>query len=87
MEKYNVICLLWMIRYISLFATHLHSGFILVHSGVLTSLLHHNGVDTSMTLDAAKWNGAGGDLSSCVTNIILDHISYYSEYFWNKFTS
>ena len=37
---------------------HLHSGFLLVHSGV----------DTSMTLDAAKWNCAGGELSSCVIN-------------------
>ena len=26
-----------------------------------------------MTLDAAKWNGTGGDLSACVTNILLDH--------------
>ena len=33
-----------------------------------------------MTLDAAGWNCAGGDLSSCVTDIILlDHVSYYSE--------
>ena len=39
---------------------HLHSGFLLVHSGV----------DTSMTLDAAKWNGAGSELSSCVINNI-----------------
>ena len=27
-----------------------------------------NGVDTMMTLDAAKWNGTGGELSSCVIN-------------------
>ena len=26
------------------------------------------GVDTMMTLDAAKWNGTGGELSSCVIN-------------------
>ena len=72
MEKCNVICLLWMIRYTPFF----------------TSSLRHNGVDTSMTLDAAKWNGAGSYLSSCVTNVILlDHVSYYSEHFWNKFTS
>ena len=59
-----------------------------MYSGVLTSTLRHNGVNASMTLDAAKWNGAGGDLSSCVTNIILlDHVSYYSEHFWSKFTS
>ena len=25
-------------------------------------------MDTSITLDAAKWNGAGGELSSCVIN-------------------
>ena len=56
-------------------------------SGVLTSTLRHNGVDTRMTLDAAKGNGAGGNLSSCVTNILLDHVSYYSEHFWNKFSS
>ena len=61
---------------------HLHSGFLLVHSGFFDSTLRHN-VDTIMTLDAAKWNCAGGDLSSCVTNIIiLDHVSYYSEHFW-----
>ena len=43
---------------------------------VLTSLIRHNGVDTSMTLDAAKWNGAVGELSSCViNNIPLDHVS------------
>ena len=41
-----------------------------------TSLLRHNGVDNSMTLDAAKWNGAGGELSSRVmNNIPLDHVS------------
>ena len=36
-----------------------------MHSGVL---IHpsFNGVDTMMTLDAAKWNGTGGELSSCV---------------------
>ena len=37
----------------------------LMHSGVL---IHPNGVDTMMTLDAAKWNGTGGELSSCVIN-------------------
>ena len=42
----------------------------------LNSPLRHNGVDASMTLDAAKWNGAGGELSSCViNNISLDHVS------------
>ena len=47
-----------------------------MHSGVLTSLLRHNGVDTRMTLDAAKGNSAGTELSSCViNNIPLDHVS------------
>ena len=42
----------------------------------LTSPLRHNGVGTSMTLDADEWNGAGGELSSCViNNIPLDHVS------------
>ena len=41
-----------------------------------------------MTLDAAQWNGTGGELSSCViNNILLDHVLLYSEHFWNKFTS
>ena len=53
----------------------------MVHS-VFTAVFRHNGVDTSMTLDASKWNGAGGELSSCViNNIPLDHVSEYSEYF------
>ena len=38
--------------------------------------LRHNGVDTIMTLDAAKWNGGVGGLSSCViNNIPFDHES------------
>ena len=38
-----------------------------MHSGVL---IHprRNGVDTMMILDAAKWNGTGGELTSCVIN-------------------
>ena len=53
-----------------------------MHS-VFASSLRYNGVDTSMTLDAVKWNCAGDDLSSCVRNIIIfDHVSYYSEHFW-----
>ena len=68
---------------------HLHSGFISVHSVFFfTSLHRHNGVDTNLTLDAVKWNSAGGDLSSCdANNILLDHASYYLEHLWNKFTS
>ena len=39
------------------------------------SIRRRNGVDTSITLDAAKWNCAGGELSSCVINTIpLDHV-------------
>ena len=38
-----------------------------MHSGVLIHLLH-NGMNTMMTLDAAKWNGTGVELSSCVIN-------------------
>ena len=46
-----------------------------MHSGVLTSLHLHNGVDTSMIVDGAKWNDVGGELSSCViNNIPLDHV-------------
>ena len=32
------------------------------------SPLRRNGVDTMMTLDAAKWNGTGGEFSSCGIN-------------------
>ena len=35
-------------------------------------------VDTIMTLYAAKWNCAGGELSSCVlNNMPLDHVVYH----------
>ena len=65
-----------MIRYISLFTNAFTQC---IHIGAywfVFSLLCHNGVDTSMTSDAAKWNGAGGELSSCViNNIPLDHVS------------
>ena len=48
--------------------------------GFLNSPLHRNGVDTSITLDAARWNCAGGELSSCVVHTIpLDHVLYYLE--------
>ena len=74
MEKYKVLCLLWMIRYIPLFTNAFTQW---IHIGayfIYTSLFRHNSVDTSMTLDAAKWNGA--ELSSCViNNIRLDHVS------------
>ena len=62
--------------YLFCLLTHLHSGFILVHSGVFDFTPRHNGLGTIMTLDAAKWNGGVGELSSCVrNNIILDHES------------
>ena len=48
-KKYNVICLLWMIRYISLL-TNIFTQWILIDA--FTRL--HNGVNTMMTLDAAK---------------------------------
>ena len=74
--KYNVICLLWMIRYISLLTKHIYTmDSILVHSVFFNSTRCRNGVDTSITLDAATWNCAGGELSSCVINTIpLDRV-------------
>ena len=64
----------WYVIYLCLL-THLHSRFILVHRVFFTSHLRHNGVHTIMTLDAAKWNGAGGEFSSCViNNIPFDHV-------------
>ena len=45
--------------------------------GFLNSSPRHNRVDTNRTLDAAKWNGAGDELSSCViNNIPLDHVIF-----------
>ena len=67
-KKYNVICLLWMIRYISLL-TNIFTQWILINAlWGSNSSCHCNGVDTMMTLDAAKWNATGGELSSCVIN-------------------
>ena len=43
----------------------------------LNSPLHHNGVDTSITLDAAKWNCDGAELSSCVITLFY-WIMYYN---------
>ena len=52
------------------------------------SSLRHNGVDTSITLDAAKWNCDGAELSSCVITLFYrDHVLQYSEHFRDKFTS
>ena len=59
-----------------------------MHSGVLIHLLR-NGADTMMTLDAAKWNGTGGELSSCVINTSIRSciIIFFIYTFRNKFTS
>ena len=41
----------------------------------LNSSLRHNGVDTSITLDAAKWNCNGAELSiMCYNTILFDHV-------------
>ena len=42
-----------------------------MHSVLKNSSLRRNGVDTSITLDAAKWNGAGGDIYSIGSCIII----------------
>ena len=39
-----------------------------MHRVFTNSSLRRNGVDTSITLDGAKWNGVGGELSSYVIN-------------------
>ena len=63
-----------MVRYISLFTNIFTQSYWCI-VGFLTSPFRHNGVDTNMTLDAAKWNGTGGELSSCViNNIPWDHV-------------
>ena len=43
----------------------------------LNSTRRHNGVDTSITLDAAKWNYDGAELSSCVITLFY-WIMYYN---------
>ena len=45
--------------------------------GFLNSTLRHNGVDTIITLDAAKWNCDGAELSSCVITLFY-WIMYYN---------
>ena len=45
--------------------------------GFLNSLRRHNGVDTSITLDVAKWNCDGAELSSCVITLFY-WIMYYN---------
>ena len=45
--------------------------------GVFNSIFRHNGVDTSITLDAAKWNCDGAELSSYVI-ILFYWIMYYN---------
>ena len=67
--------------------THLHTGFLLVHSVcffIQPSVAMR--WDTSMTLVTSLWNGAVSEVSSCViNNVLLDHVSYYWEHFWNTF--
>ena len=43
----------------------------------LNSTLRHKGVNTSITLDAAKWNCDGAELSSCVITLFY-WIMYYN---------
>ena len=49
-----------------------------MHSGVLI----HPSVDIMMTLDAAQWNGTGGELSSCVFKqlVLCTYIYVYVSY-------
>ena len=55
-----------------------------MHSVFFTLLLRHNGVDTIMTLDAEKWNGAGGELSSCGTELVVNsHHVLETIFYWN----
>ena len=59
-----------------------------MHSGVFDFTPPSHGVDSSITLDAAKSNGTCGELSSCVINTMpLDYVLQYSEHFLKKFTS
>ena len=66
MEKYNVIFLLWMIRYISLFTNAFTVDFywcivgFFIHPSVAMRWV------TSMTFYASMWNGAVDELASCV---------------------
>ena len=55
--------------------------------GFLNSLRRRNGVDTMMTLDAAKWNGTGGELSSCVINTSIRSCIIIFGTLSGKFTS
>ena len=46
-----------------------------MHRGVYEFTVVAMRRDTSMTLDASMWNGAVGELSSCVINKMpLDHV-------------
>ena len=48
-----------------------------MHRVFLNSPHRHNGVGTSMPLDAAKWNCDGAELSSCVITLFY-WIMYYN---------
>ena len=59
--------------------THLDCGFLLMHNVFLkfTPLSQGCGVNTGITLDAAKWNCDGAELSSCVITLFY-WIMYYN---------
>ena len=62
-------------------------GMILKDALVLVLLTRlRNGVKTMMTLDAAKWNGTGGELSSCVINTSIRSCIKIFGTLSNKFT-
>ena len=48
-----------------------------MHSGVFEFTPSSQGVNTSITLDAAKWNWDGAELSSCVITLFY-WIMYYN---------
>ena len=48
-----------------------------MHSGVFEFTPSSQGVNTSITLDAAKWNCDGAELSSCVITLFY-WIMYYN---------
>ena len=51
--------------------------FLLTNTFAQWILIGHNGVDTSITLDAAKWNCDDAELSSCVITLFY-WIMYYN---------
>ena len=56
----KITCLLWMILnllYFLCLQTHLHTGFLLEHSGIFIVM------GKAKTLDTSMWNGPVGELS------------------------